>query len=97
MKNILIFLFMFVSLTGCFQGTAMFGSVFSVATTGSVQNAIISQGVNYSVKKSTGKNINEHITTSFKEEIRNCETEHSTELNKVFFKTLDELDCVTIK
>ena len=93
MKNIFIIFLVLTFLTGCIQGSAMLGSALTVATTGNIQQAFISQGINLGVKKKTGKDINEHALSTFKEEMRNCDKFHSNQLNKVFFKTLDEIDC----
>jgi len=93
MNNILIIFLTFTFLTGCIQNSAMVGPAFTVATTGSIQQAALYGGLNFSIKKQTGKNINEHATASLDKEIRNCETIHTNELNKIFFRSLDEIDC----
>lgn len=97
MIRVLLILFSFVFLTGCVQNAAMLGSAISVATTGGVQKAVISQGINHGIKKSSGKSISEHAFPDLSEKIRNCETTHSNSLNKIFFQTLDEIDCQIIK
>ena len=97
MIRVLLIFFSFIFLTGCMQSGAMLGPAISVATTGGVQKAIISQGINHGIKKSSGKSISEHAFSSLNEKIRNCETTHSTSLNEIFFETLDEIDCQIIK
>jgi|TARA_B110000027_G_scaffold40714_1_gene44958 hypothetical protein len=97
MIRVLLILFSFMFLTGCIQGSAMLGPAFSVATTGGIQKAVISQGVNHSIKRSSGKSIAEHAFSSLNKKIKKCETTHSATLNKIFFETLDEIDCQIIK
>ena len=93
MKKIVLVFFVFTFLTGCIQGSVMLGSAISVASTGGIQQAVISQGINYGIKKKTGKSISEHAHSSLNEEVKNCETIHSATLNQIFFETLDEIDC----
>ncbi len=93
MKKLLLTILVFSFLSGCIQNFAILGPAISVATTGNIHHAAISQGINYGVQKTTGKNLNEHMATSFKDEIRKCETKHSARLNEIFFKSLDEIDC----
>tara|TARA_B100000780_G_C20664412_1_gene264486 strand:- start:45 stop:338 length:294 start_codon:yes stop_codon:yes gene_type:complete len=93
MKKFLLIILVLSFLSGCVQNFAVLGPAISVVTTGNIHQAAISQGVNYGVKKTTGKNLNEHATSSFKDELRKCGTKHSARLNKIFFKTLDEIDC----
>ena len=47
MKKIVLVFFVFTFLTGCIQGSVMLGSAISVASTGGIQQAVISQGINY--------------------------------------------------
>lgn len=97
MIRVLLIFFSFIFLTGCIQSAAMLGPVISVATTGGVQKAIISQGVNHGIKRSSGKSITEHAFSSLNKNLKNCEKTHSASLNKIFFETLDEIDCQKIK
>ena len=93
MKKPLLIILVFSFLSGCVQNLAILGPAISIATTGNIHQAAISQGINYGVKKTTGKNFNEHAASSFKDEVRKCGTKHSARLNEIFFKTLDEIDC----
>ena len=97
MIRVLLIFFSFIFLTGCIQSAAMLGPVISVATTGGVQKAIISQGFSHGIKRSSGKSITEHAFSSLNENVKNCEKMHSASLNKIFFETLDEIDCQKIK
>lgn len=60
MKNILIFIVSFIFLTGCVQNVAFLGPAFSIVKTGGVQQALVSESINYGVKKQTGKSPMEH-------------------------------------
>ena len=97
MSRLLLICFMSIFLTGCIQSSAFLGPAISVATTGGIQKAVISQGINYGIKRSSGKSISEHAFPSANKKIRNCKTTHSASLNKIFFETLDEIDCQIIK
>tara|TARA_B100000767_G_C19269982_1_gene330944 strand:- start:50 stop:343 length:294 start_codon:yes stop_codon:yes gene_type:complete len=97
MIRVLLILFSFVFLTGCIQNAAMLGPAISIAATGGVQKAVISQGINHGIKKSSGKSISEHAFSSLNENVKNCETMHSASLNEIFFETLDEIDCQVTK
>jgi len=97
MSRLLLICFMSIFLTGCIQSSAFLGPAISVATTGGIQKAIISQGVSHGIKRSSGKSIAEHAFSSLNENVKNCEKMHSASLNKIFFETLDEIDCQKIK
>ena len=70
MNRLLLIFFMFISLTGCIQSSAMLGPIIGMGTTGSIQRTIVAQGLNYGVKQKTGKNINEHALSSFNKEFK---------------------------
>ena len=55
MKKIVLVFFVFTFLTGCIQGSVMLGSAISVASTGGIQQVIISQGINHGIKKNQVK------------------------------------------
>ena len=71
MRRLLLIFFIFISLTGCIQSSAMLGPIIGMGTTGSIQRTIVSQGINYGVKQKTGKNINEHALSSFNKDLKN--------------------------
>ena len=60
MKITLTIFLAFVFLGGCAQNSTMLGPALTVATTGSIPQAIITQGINLGIKNQTGKNIKEH-------------------------------------
>ena len=64
MRSIFIKILLIIFLTGCAQNTLLLGPSLTLLKTGSVHQSAISQGVNLTVKKKTGKSINEHLISS---------------------------------
>ena len=74
-------------LNNCTQYSAMVGPSFTLAKTGSILQTTTS--LSSSLAMTT-------IKTNFANELKNeniCPTVHTSELNKVFFETLEHLDC----
>ena len=74
-------------LNNCTQYSAMVGPSFTLAKTGSVLQTTTS--LSSSLAMTT-------IKTNFANELKNeniCPTVHTSELNKMFFETLEHLDC----
>ena len=82
----------FVFLTGCSQSVAVLGPVLTVATTGSVNQALLSGTINTGVKHKTGKNVSEHMVQTLNEPI-DCSMSSSNELAEMFFDDYNNLDC----
>ena len=80
-----LFIFCLLLLNNCAQNSALLGPSYTLASSGSVFEAGASLSASYGLKKATG--------SSSDNSIRECKTEHSSELNKIFFVTLDETDC----
>ena len=105
MKKSIFFVTIFIILNGCAQFAAVVGPTFTMATTGSVVQTSATMATSYGVKKKTGKSPGEHINSlvkeSFevnssltqKENVKECQIIHTSSLNKIFFATLDEIDC----
>jgi hypothetical protein len=53
--------FIFFTLTGCIQATALLGPGLTVATTGNIFQAGFQYGANKVIKKDTGKDSYEHL------------------------------------
>ena len=64
----------------------------TVATTGSVNQALLSGSINSSVKHKTGKGVSEHMVESLNEPI-DCSMTSSNELAEMFFDDYNNLDC----
>ena len=87
MKKILLMLLLIPLLNNCTQYSAMVGPSFTLAKTGSVLQTTTS--LSSSLAMTT-------IKTNFANELKNeniCPTVHTSELNKIFFETLEHLDC----
>ena len=88
LKILIIFLF----LTGCAQSVAVLGPAITVATTGSVNQALLSGTINTGIKHQTGKGISEHMVQTLNEPI-DCSMTSSNELAEMFFDDYNNLDC----
>ena len=105
MKKSIFFVTIFTILNGCAQFTAVLGPTFTMAKTGSLVQTSATMATSYGVKKKTGKSPGEYINSlvkeSFevnssltqKENVKECQIIHTSPLNKIFFATLDEIDC----
>tara|TARA_Y100001970_G_C14025400_1_gene745754 strand:- start:471 stop:761 length:291 start_codon:yes stop_codon:yes gene_type:complete len=87
MKKIL-FITCIVLLQGCAQNTALLGPSYTYIKSGSIVQAGTTLSTSYGIKKATTNSL-----ISFDQSNRECRTIHSSELSKIFFDTLDELDC----
>ena len=90
-KNLKL-LIIFVLLTGCAQSVAVLGPAITVATTGSVNQALLSGTINTGIKHQTGKGISEHMVQTLNEPI-DCSMTSSNELAEMFFDDYNNLDC----
>ena len=61
LKKIIISVFATCFLTGCLQNTAFLGPALTVASTGSVYQAVLSYGSSQVIKKMTGKTPTENV------------------------------------
>ena len=83
-------------LNNCAQNSALLGPGYALASSGSLIEAGASLSASYSFKKATGSSstqILNSLETLADDGIRECRTEHSSELSKIFFQTLDEFGC----
>jgi PBP1b-binding outer membrane lipoprotein LpoB len=62
-KKIIIILLSLLFLNGCVQSSAFLGPTITVATTGNIANAGFQYGTNVAVKKETGKDTVEYISS----------------------------------
>jgi len=88
MKKFIFFLITGVFLNSCAEYTTLVGPSYTMANTGSIVKAGSSFAAGYTVRKMTNDSY------EGKSSIRICQTKHSSDLNKIFFETLDEIDCV---
>ena len=99
MKNFYLLFISFLFLTGCAQNVAFLGPAFSIVKGGGIQQALVSETVNYSIKKNTGKNISEHVMNSVNKESNNqeCKDTHGNILKGNSLNILKNIDCKKIK
>ena len=88
MKRILLLLFLLPLLSNCSQYTAVIGPGITLAQTGSFAQA--STALSKSIAINEVKK--EYVANSLSAE-RICPTIHSAEINKIFFETIEEMDC----
>tara|TARA_B100000029_G_scaffold95935_1_gene85995 strand:+ start:494 stop:805 length:312 start_codon:yes stop_codon:yes gene_type:complete len=95
MYRILFVLITLVFLQGCSgQTTSYLSSGLTFATGGTTAKNILATGINFYVENKTGKNTFQHVADkTLESDIRECEITHSAEINEIFFKTLDQIDC----
>ena len=106
MKKSIFFVGIFIILSGCSQYSSLVGPSYTMAKSGSILQTGTVYATSYGVKKTTGQSLGEHVNSlvrknykinSFlteKENIRECQTIHTSSLNEIFFDTLDEIDCL---
>ena len=90
-KNLKLLIFL-IFLTGCAQNVAVLGPAVTVATTGSVNQALLSGSINTGIKHQTGQNVSEHMVQAFNEPL-DCSMTSSNELAEMFFDDYSDLDC----
>ena len=92
MKKFIFFIFACVFLNSCAEYTTLVGPSYTMANTGSVIKAGSSFAAGYTFRKVTDDSYGDAFAN--KSPTRTCEIKHSSDLNKIFFETLDEIDCV---
>ena len=105
MKKSIFFVGIFIILSGCSQYSSLVGPSYTMAKSGSILHTSTTYATSYGVKKATGQSLGEHVNSlvrknykidSFlaqKENLRECQTIHTSSLSEIFFDTLDEIDC----
>ena len=85
----------FLTLNGCAEYSSLFGPTYTIAKSGSAAKAGTSFAATYGFEKGFCAKPGEVLSESSK--VRECEITHSSDLNQIFFHTMDELDCVIDK
>ena len=93
MKNVVFIIISFLLLAGCAQNVAILGPAYSIASTGGIQQALVTESFNQGVKHKTGKNITEHMAETIAEKPLDCSVDHSNDLEKIFFQDFNDLEC----
>ena len=105
MKKSIFFVTIFIILNGCTHYSSFVGPTYTMAKSGSILQTGTVYATSYGIKKTTGQSLGEYVESfvrknykinSFlaqKENVRECQTIHTSSLNEIFFETLDEIDC----
>ena len=105
MKKSILLIITLVFLNACAEYTALVGPSVTMAKSGSVVQTGSAYAASYGIKKTLGQSPGEYIQTLVtknykinslliqKEIVRECQTIHTSSLNKIFFDTLD-VDCL---
>ena len=106
MKKSIFFVVIFLILNGCAQYSSLVGPSYTLAKSGSILQSGTTFATSYGIKKTIGQNPGEYIQTlvrknykinsllTQKENVRECQTIHTSTLNEIFFDTLDEIGCL---
>ena len=105
MKKSILLIITLVFLNACAEYTALVGPSLTMAKSGSVVQTGSAYATSYGIKKTLGQSPGEYIQTLVRknykidslltqeENVRECQTIHSSSLNEIFFDTLD-VDCL---
>ena len=88
MKRIFLLLFLIPVLSNCTQYSAMMNPSITLATGGTISQASTSFASSLAVREAK-KGLQAEVT-----EQGYCQTFHSSELNEIFFETIDQSDCI---
>ena len=87
MKRIFLLLFLLPVLSNCTQYSAMLSPALTLAHTGSLAQASTSLSSSLAINE-----VKKEYTNNLQAE-RICPTIHSSDLNAIFFETIDEIGC----
>ena len=87
MKKIILIVLLLPLLSNCGQYSAMVGPSITFAQTGSIAQATTSLSSSLAMNKVK----NNYVHNLNAENI--CPTHHSSELNQIFFETIEHMDC----
>ena len=87
MKRILILIFLLPILSNCTQYSALVGPTLTLVNTGSIAQATTSLSSSLAIKE-----VKKEYTNNLQAE-RICPTVHSSELNAIFFETIEQMGC----
>ena len=87
MKKILVIFLLLPLLSNCSQYTAMVGPSVTFAETGSILRASASLSSSLAMNKFNQDYKNQSNSEKY------CPTIHSSELNKIFFETVESMNC----
>ena len=106
MKKSILLIITLAFLNACAEYSALVGPSFTMAKSGSIVQTGSAYATSYGIKKTLGQSPGEYVTSLVRknngvdslftknENVRECETFHSSSLTEIFFDTLDEIDCL---
>ena len=96
MKKVFLFIFLGIITSGCYQSSLTMMGPAAGASQGRMLQSSLTSAANYAIKQKTGKTTFDHLVSNnnFENSLRACEIHNSSELNEIFFETLDEIDCI---
>ena len=92
MRRGIFYIIFFLILNGCAQYSSLVGPSYTFAKSGSVLQASSSVATSHILKKTVSDNTYDTFNLNAHDQ-RMCETYHSSDLNEIFFETLDEISC----
>ena len=98
MNKCLLISLIFLILNGCGPHSAsLVGNGVALVGANDLSRLALSKSTDILIKQKTGKTTFDHLVSNnnFENNLRTCEMHNSSELNKIFFETLDEIDCVS--
>ena len=105
MKKSILLIITLAFLNACAEYSSLLGPSYTMVKSGSIMQTGTAYATSYGIKKTTGQSLGEYVESfvrknykinSFlaqKENVRECQTIHTSSLNEIFFETLDEIDC----
>ncbi len=87
MKKIILIILLLPILNNCTQYSAMVGPGITLAQSGSILQATTSLSSSLAIKKVKNDYIHNLNAINY------CPTHHSSELNEIFFETIEHMDC----
>ncbi len=88
MKKFFLLFFILPFLANCTQYSAMLSPSVTLASGGTITQATSSLTSSFAINKAK-----QNLITEIKSE-KICPTVHTSELNKIFFETVDHMDCI---
>ena len=92
MRRGIFYIIFFLILIGCAQYSSLVGPSYTFAKSGSILQAGNSVATSHMLKKTVSNNTYDTFNLHAQDQ-RMCETYHSSNLNEIFFETLDEISC----
>ena len=105
MKKSILLIITLAFLNACAEYSSLLGPSYTMAKSGSIMQTGTAYATSYGIKKTIGQSPGEYVESLVRknykidslfvrqENVRECQTIHTSSLNEIFFNTLDEFDC----